>query len=71
MSAHSAPLHCPYCASEALFPHGERHGAWECRECLRAFTVSFVGLLAPQHATTPTSSAPEAPHHSPATRETL
>jgi len=47
MSAHSVPLHCPYCAGEFLYPHGERHGAWECRECLRAFTVGFLGLLAP------------------------
>jgi transposase-like protein len=47
MSAHSVPLHCPYCAGENLHPHGDRHGAWECRECLRAFTVGFVGLLAP------------------------
>ena len=37
MSAHSVPLHCPYCAGENLHPHGDVHGAWECRECLRAF----------------------------------
>ncbi|MGH3500800.1 MAG: hypothetical protein ACRDQA_07870 [Nocardioidaceae bacterium] len=48
MSAHAAPLHCPYCAGEHLHPHADRHGAWECRECLRAFSVSFIGLLAPQ-----------------------
>jgi transposase-like protein len=47
MSAHSVPLHCPYCAGEDLHPHGERHGAWECRECLRAFSVSLIGQLAP------------------------
>jgi hypothetical protein len=50
MSAHSVPLHCPYCGGERLFPHGETHGAWECRECLRAFSVKFVGLLAPETA---------------------
>jgi transposase-like protein len=47
MSGHSVPLHCPYCGGERLFPHGETHGAWECRECLRAFSVKFVGLLRP------------------------
>jgi transposase-like protein len=47
MSAHSVPLHCPYCAGEDLHPHGEKHGAWECRECLRAFSVSLIGQLAP------------------------
>jgi transposase-like protein len=51
MSSHSVPLHCPYCAGENLHPHGDRHGAWECRECLRAFTVSFIGLLNPAAAT--------------------
>jgi transposase-like protein len=48
MSGHSVPMHCPYCGDEDLFPHGETHGAWECRSCLRAFTVKFVGLLAPR-----------------------
>ena len=48
MSGHSVPLHCPYCAGENLHPHGERHGAWECRECLRAFSVGFIGLLSRQ-----------------------
>lgn len=65
MSAHSAsssathtvPLHCPYCAGQNLHPHGEVHGAWECRECLRAFSVKFIGLLAPTEGT-PTSTHP-------------
>jgi transposase-like protein len=57
MSAHSVPLHCPYCAGENLHPHGERHGAWECRECLRAFSVSFIGLLAPTTRPQPPGSA--------------
>ncbi|MBA2559423.1 MAG: hypothetical protein H0V07_05955 [Propionibacteriales bacterium] len=55
MSGHSVPLHCPYCAGEDLHPHGDRHGGWECRECLRAFSVSFIGLLSPhrpRHGTT-------------------
>jgi transposase-like protein len=47
MSGHSTLMYCPYCGDEDLFPHGESHGAWECRSCRRAFTVKFVGLLAP------------------------
>ncbi|MDX6308390.1 MAG: hypothetical protein QOI06_1436 [Nocardioidaceae bacterium] len=56
MSAHSVPLYCPYCAGEILHPHGSEHGAWECRECLRVFTVRFVGLLS-----VPSGSAVAAP----------
>jgi transposase-like protein len=44
MSERSAPLYCPYCGEEDLRPHGESHGAWECRSCVRVFTVKFVGL---------------------------
>lgn len=47
MSGMSVPHHCPYCGDEDLFPHAARHGTWECRSCLRAFSVSFVGLLSP------------------------
>jgi ribosomal protein L37AE/L43A len=35
--------YCPYCAEETLFPREE--GGWECRSCLRAFSVSFLGLI--------------------------
>lgn len=49
----SVPYHCPYCADENLFPHGDRHGAWECRSCLRAFTLGFIGQLHPTTITTP------------------
>ena len=37
-----AVMYCPYCAEETLFPL-ER--GWECRSCLRAFSVSFIGLV--------------------------
>ena len=46
-TTHSVPLSCPYCTGDDLHPHGAEHGAWECRECLRAFSVKFVGLLRP------------------------
>jgi transposase-like protein len=45
MSTHAVPLHCPYCAGEHLVPHEDSHGAWECRECLRAFSLKFLGLI--------------------------
>ncbi len=47
MSGHSVPFHCPYCGDEDLRPHEDGHGAWECRSCLRAFRLKFLGLLAP------------------------
>ncbi len=38
-----APIsYCPYCAEETLFP---TEGGWECRTCLRAFSVTFRGLV--------------------------
>ena len=36
-------MYCPYCGEETLFP-AER--GWECRSCLRAFSVAFLGLVA-------------------------
>jgi ribosomal protein L37AE/L43A len=38
-----AVMHCPYCAEETLFPREDR--GWECRSCLRAFSVTFLGLV--------------------------
>jgi hypothetical protein len=40
-------LYCPYCGEETLFP-AER--GWECRSCLRAFSVSFLGLVPRERA---------------------
>ena len=42
-SSRQAVLYCPYCAEETLFPL--EGGGWECRSCLRAFSVSFLGLV--------------------------
>ncbi|HQR28609.1 MAG TPA: hypothetical protein PLP61_16310 [Nocardioides sp.] len=52
MSERIAPFHCPYCAEEDLRPHvgvegTSPPGSWECRSCLRAFTVRLLGLLPP------------------------
>jgi len=56
VSERAAPYHCPYCADEDLRPHevtdpetgqvSSPAGAWECRACLRAFTLRYVGQLA-------------------------
>jgi hypothetical protein len=50
MSSRGVPFHCPYCGDEDLRPHvpaeGEGHGAWECRACLRAFTLKMLGMIA-------------------------
>jgi hypothetical protein len=42
-SSRQAIAYCPYCSEETLFPREE--GGWECRSCLRAFSVSFLGLV--------------------------
>jgi ribosomal protein L37AE/L43A len=42
MSERAVPFHCPYCGEEDLHP---REGGWECRACLRAFAVTFLGQL--------------------------
>lgn len=41
----SVPYYCPYCGGENLRPHEDTHGAWECRECIRVFSLKFLGLL--------------------------
>jgi transposase-like protein len=54
MSERAVPFHCPYCSSEDLRPHetdeGSPHGAWECRACLRAFSLKMLGLIRPRGA---------------------
>ena len=38
---HASPFHCPYCGeADELYP---REDGWECRGCLRAFAVTFLG----------------------------
>ena len=49
MTARAVPFHCPYCGDEDLRPHepedGPGHGQWECRACLRVFSLTMLGLL--------------------------
>ncbi len=55
MSRHASPFHCPYCGEQDLFP---REDGWECRACLRAFSVTFLGQVArPEGITSPVSGA--------------
>ena len=44
MSERAVPFHCPYCGDTDLFP---AEAGWECRSCLRAFTVKLLGLVRP------------------------
>ncbi len=60
MSGRGVPFHCPYCGDENLWPHeGENatHGSWECRSCLRAFSMKLLGLLARPDSAGPTGGA--------------
>ncbi len=50
MSERAVPFHCPYCGEQDLWPSEEGHGAWECRGCLRAFTVKMLGMVRPHGA---------------------
>lgn len=49
MSGRGVPFHCPYCGDEDLRPHetddAAVHGAWECRACLRAFSLKMLGMI--------------------------
>ena len=49
MSECAVPFHCPYCGDEDLRPHEDVHGAWECRACLRAFSLKMLGLILPRN----------------------
>jgi ribosomal protein L37AE/L43A len=39
--------HCPFCGDVDLRPHSAEAGEWECRSCLRAFTVTLLGMIRP------------------------
>jgi len=65
MSAHSAVLHCPYCAEEDLRPTEDSHGSWLCASCRRVFAVRLIGIspvdtarTAPSTTAVPAGSAP-------------
>jgi transposase-like protein len=43
----AVPFYCPYCGDEDLQPYLERHGAWWCQSCRRAWTLSMIGTGTP------------------------
>ena len=61
MSGRGIPFHCPYCGDENLRPHetdqGAGHGAWECRACLRAFSLKMLGMI-PHGGSAPADPTP-------------
>ena len=53
MSERAVPFHCPFCGEGDLWPHEADdacHGSWECRSCLRAFSLKMLGLVRPNGA---------------------
>jgi transposase-like protein len=52
MNQRAVPFHCPYCGDVDLRPYeaaeGSWHGQWECRSCLRAFSLKMIGLITPR-----------------------
>jgi ribosomal protein L37AE/L43A len=57
MSAHSAVLHCPYCAEEDLRPTEDSHGSWLCASCRRVFAVRLIGISPVDTTKTPVVAA--------------
>jgi ribosomal protein L37AE/L43A len=55
MTERAVPYHCPYCGDEDLRPSEEGHGAWECRACLRAFSLKLIGQLRRPASLSPTT----------------
>ncbi len=47
MTERAQPFHCPYCGEGDLWPHDGEQVGWECRSCLRAFSVKMLGLIRP------------------------
>jgi ribosomal protein L37AE/L43A len=45
MTERAVPFHCPYCGDEDLRPHEDVSGAWDCRSCLRSFSLKMLGLI--------------------------
>ena len=55
MSERAQPFHCPYCGDEDLWPHEGEERSWECRSCLRAFSVKMLGMIRPASQDSSTS----------------
>jgi transposase-like protein len=44
----AVPFYCPYCGDEDLQPYEDKHGAWWCQSCRRAWSLSMIGTGTPQ-----------------------
>ena len=52
----SPAQYCAYCGETNLWPHESGHGAWECRDCGRVFSVKYLGLSGQVRLTRPSTS---------------
>jgi hypothetical protein len=43
----AVPFYCPYCGDEDLQPYADKHGAWWCQSCRRAWSLSMIGMGTP------------------------
>lgn len=43
----AVPFYCPYCGDEDLRPFEDKHGAWWCQSCRRAWTLKMLGIGTP------------------------
>ncbi len=44
----AVPFYCPYCGDEDLRPFEDKHGAWWCQACRRAWTLKMLGIGTPE-----------------------
>ncbi|HVT22169.1 MAG TPA: hypothetical protein VHE57_12365 [Mycobacteriales bacterium] len=56
MTERAVPFYCPYCGDEDLQPYADKHGAWWCQACRRAWSLSLIGTGTPS----PSSVSPVA-----------
>jgi transposase-like protein len=58
MTQRAVPFYCPYCGDEDLRPLGDRHGAWWCQSCRRAWQLKMLGTGTPEQIQPDGSSTP-------------
>lgn len=57
MTQRAVPFYCPYCGDEDLQPYEDKHGAWWCQSCRRAWSLSMIGTGTPQRMTDSSGSS--------------
>ncbi|HVT64608.1 MAG TPA: hypothetical protein VHD81_05600 [Mycobacteriales bacterium] len=60
MTERAVPFYCPYCGDEDLQPYADKHGAWWCQSCRRAWSLSYIGMGTPSRLGGQPDSEPEA-----------